>query len=254
MKPIYGPVPSWRLGVSLGIDPICEVKVCSFDCVYCQLGRTTKKITKRHVFVDTKIIEQELRQLSVVPNSYDVATLSGTGEPELAQNLRKIIEATKNITKLPVAVLTNSFLMHEKSVRNDLSRADIIVAKLDAPNRTLFKRINNPHPDIDFESMLEGMIKFRGEFDGKYALQMMFIDKNKKYAKKMRTIAEEIQPDEIQLNTPSRSCNIRCLSSKEMNKITKVFNGMNYISYYERKKPKVKSIDRLETSIRRPLR
>jgi len=252
MKPLYGPVPSWRLGISLGIDPVCEVKVCSFDCVYCQLGRTTKKIIKRHVFVDTKIIERELRKLPFTSKTYNVATLSGTGEPELAKNLREIIKVTRNVTKLPVAVLTNSSLMYEKKVRDDLSRADIVVAKLDAPNRTLFKKINNPYPDINFRSMLDGMIKFRDEFGGKYALQMMFIEENKKYAKEVRAIAEEIRPDEVQLNTPSRPCNVRCLSREEMKKITEVFKGMNCISYYERKKPKIRPIDKSETFIRRP--
>jgi len=252
MKPVYGPVPSWRLGISLGIDPICEVKVCSFDCIYCQLGETTRKTIERDIFVDTKLIEQELRELPYAPKVYDVVTLSGTGEPELAKNLGDIIEVVRDVTKLPVAILTNSSLMYDRNVRKDLSKADIVAAKLDTPNENLFKKINNPHPDTDFDSMLEGMIKLRDEFDGKYALQMMFIEQNRLYAKEMREIAEKIRPDEVQIDTPFRLCRVPKLNPDELKKVTKAFEGMNVISYCESKKPRIKPIDESETLKRRP--
>jgi len=252
MKPVYGPVPSWRLGRSLGIDPVCEVKICSFDCVYCQLGKTTKKIIQRKVFVNVAEIEEELRKIPDKSKRFDVVTLSGTGEPELAKNLGEIIEVAKKVTKLPVTVLTNSSLMYDINVRKDLSKADIVVAKLDAPSYDLFKKINNPHPDIDFDCMLEGMKKFRDEFDGKYALQMMFIKQNKSYSKQMREIAKEIQPDEVQIDIPFRPCKVPKLNPSELKKVTEAFKGMNAISYYESKKPKIKPMDESETLKRRP--
>ena len=252
MKPVYGPVPSWRLGRSLGIDPVCEVKICSFDCVYCQLGKTTKKIIQRKVFVNVAEIEEELRKIPDKSKRFDVVTLSGTGEPELAKNLGEIIKVARKVTKLPVAILTNSSLMYDKNVRNDLRNADIVVAKLDASNCKLFKKINNPHPDIDFDSMLEGMINFRHEFDGKYALQMMFIKQNKLYAKQMREIAGEIRPDEVQIDTPFRPCKVPKLNPGELKEVTETFKGMNIVSYYESKKPKIKPMDESETLKRRP--
>jgi len=252
MKPVYGPVPSWRLGRSLGIDPVCEVKVCSFDCVYCQLGRTTKKIIQRKIFVNVAEIEEELSKIPDKSKRFDVVTLSGTGEPELAKNLGEIIEVAGKVTKLPVAILTNSSLMYDRDVRKDLSRADIVTAKLDAPNYDIFKKINNPHPDIDFDSMIEGMIKFRDEFDGKYALQMMFIEQNKSYSKQMRELAEEIRSDEVQIDTPFRPCKVPKLNPSELKKVTEAFKGMNAISYYESTKPKIKPIDESETLKRRP--
>jgi wyosine [tRNA(Phe)-imidazoG37] synthetase (radical SAM superfamily) len=252
MKPVYGPVPSWRLGKSLGIDPICEIKICSFDCIYCQLGKTTRKTIERDIFVDTKLIKQELRKLPYASKVYDVVTLSGTGEPELAKNLGEIIEIARDVTKLPVAVLTNSSLMYDGNVRKDLSKADIVVAKLDAPNYDLFKKINNPHPNIDFDSMVEGMIKFRDEFHKKYALQMMFIEQNKLYSKQMREIAEKIRPDEVQIDTPFRPCKVPKLNPDELEKVTESFKDMNVISYYKSKKLKIKPMDESETLKRRP--
>jgi len=251
MRIVYGPVASWRLGISLGIDPICELKVCSFDCIYCQYGRTTRKIIERKIFVDPKRLEQELVGYPYVSQVADVATFSGSGEPSLNKRLGRMIEVVRSISKLPVAILTNSSLMHDRNVRNELGKADIVVAKLDAPNHRLFQEINDPHPEIDFHSMLEGMIKFRDEFHKVYALQMMFVEQNKLYAKEMREIAEEIKPDEIQINTPSRA-NKPKLSADELRKVSKVFEGVNYLSYYESRKLRVKPFDKLETLKRRP--
>ena len=251
MRVVYGPVASWRLGISLGIDPICELKVCSFDCIYCQNGRTSRKTIERKVFVDPKKVEQELKEYAYVSQVADGATFSGLGEPTLNKQLGRMIEVVRNIAKLPVAILTNSSLMHDKNVRNDLRKADIVVAKLDAPNHRLFQKINNPHREIDFDSMLEGMTKFRDEYNSKYALQMMFVEQNKFCAKEMRDIAQVIKPDEVQINTPSRANKPR-LSPSELKEVTRVFEGMNYISYYRSSKLRAHPFDKLETLKRRP--
>jgi len=251
MRAVYGPVASWRLGLSLGVDPICELKVCSFDCIYCQCGKTTRRILERKIFVDSKSLEQELIKYPYVSQVADVATFSGSGEPTLNKRLGRMIDVVRNISKLPVAILTNSSLMHDRDVRDDLAKADIVVAKLDAPNQRLFQEINDPHPEIDFHSMLEGMIKFRDEFHKIYALQMMFVEQNKLYAEEMRKIAEQVKPDEVQINTPSRA-NKPKLSANELRKVSEVFEGLNHLSYYESKKLRVKPFDRLETLQRRP--
>jgi len=256
LKAVYGPVPSWRLGRSLGVDPVCNRKVCSFDCVYCQLGKTTELAVDRRTFVKTAKVRKDLEEAwERIKGNADVVTLSGTGEPELAENLGELISIAGEVTGLKVAVLTNSSLMDRKDVRRDLAGADIVVAKLDAPDADIFGKINRPHPSVNFGKMLEGMRKFRKEFTGKYALQMMFMDSNKNHAEKMKELAEGMEPDEIQIDTPLRpSPSGECapLGREEIEEIKKAFQGMKYISVYDIKRPHVDTLDRSETSERRP--
>lgn len=254
LKTVYGPVPSWRLGRSLGIDPICNRKVCSFDCVYCQLGRTTDKTTERRVFVKNDKVRNDLEEIwNKIKGKADVVTLSGTGEPELAENLGELIEIAREVTGLKVAVLTNSSLMDNENVRKDLAKADIVAAKLDAATNEMFQKVNCPHPYLDFEKMIGGMKKFRKGFRGKYELQMMFIETNKGHAHDMRRLAVEMKPDEIQIDTPIRKPSlVKPLPPEEIDKIKKVFNGLNCISVYDSKKPNVEILNKTETLLRRP--
>ena len=251
MKPIYGPVPSWRLGRSLGIDPISrEDKICSFDCVYCQLGKTINKTNKRQIFVDEKIIKKELKKISVL--EADIITLSGTGEPTLANNLGRIIDVIKNNTPLPIAILTNSSLIYRKDVQKDLKKVDIVVAKLDATDHKSFKKINKPLEGITYKKIIDGIKSFRNQFKGKLALQMMFIEENKDQAVKMARLAKELNADEVQINTPLRPCNVKPLSKKELDRIKDEFKALNVVSVYDAKKPRVDVININETLIRRP--
>jgi len=251
MKPIYGPVPSWRLGRSLGIDPICEKKTCSFDCLYCQLGRTVNKTIKRKVFVNENQIKSELKK-KYKKIEADVVTLSGTGEPTLAKNLGKIINNIKEVTRLPIAVLTNSSLIYKKEVRDDLKKVDIAVLKLDVPNEKLLKKVNRPVKGITFEKIFSGIKKFRKEFNGKLAIQVMFIKENKNYADELAKLVKELRPDEVQIDTPLRPCAVKPLKKEEIKKIKNKFKGLNIISVYEVKKPKVKVLNMHETLLRRP--
>jgi len=132
MKIIYGPVSSWRLGSSLGVDLICSKKrICSFNCSYCQLGKPYFIKTKRKNFISIKDMKKELIE-ALKKTSPDVITFSGTGEPTLAKNLNLAIETIKKLTQIPIAILTNSTLMYEKDVRAALDKIDVVVAKLDA--------------------------------------------------------------------------------------------------------------------------
>ncbi|GAG26027.1 unnamed protein product, partial [marine sediment metagenome] len=179
-KYIYGPVPSWRLGSSLGIDPLSEkVKICNFDCIYCQIGKTKIFAKERRVFVPTAKIIKEIKPLPAI--RIDYITFSGSGEPTLAKNLGRMIKAIKKIRKEKIAVLTNSSLMHRKDVQKDLLLADFVVAKLDAHLQDIFVRINQPMKTIGLEKIINGIKKFKGRFRGKLALQIMFVKKNKKY-------------------------------------------------------------------------
>ena len=143
MKIIYGPVASWRLGKSLGIDLICsEKKICSFDCIYCQLEKTDRITRQRESFISLDKLKKDL-QHALQQTTPDVITLSGMGEPTLAKNMNEAIKIIKELTDLPLAILTNSSLMYDKNVQSDLKELDIIVAKLDAPNQVLFQKYDN---------------------------------------------------------------------------------------------------------------
>ena len=249
-KYIYGPVPSWRLGSSLGIDPISQrEKICTFDCVYCQLGKTENFTGERKIFIPVTEIIEELDQLSQV--QIDYITFSGRGEPTLAGNLGRMMKAIKKIRKEKIAVLTNSSLLNRKDVQKDLLQADFVVAKLDADSQKVFDVVNKPMEAIKFDAILEGIKDFRDIYKGKLALQIMLIDGNKKYARNIAQLAKDINPDEVQINTPLRPCNVKPLSKTELTEIESYFDGLNIASVYKAEKKKVKSISNEDTLKRR---
>ena len=252
MKTVYGPVSSWRLGRSFGIDLICRArKICSFDCIYCQLGKIGRKTLERNVYVQTEKVLKDLEE--VLPKiKADVITFSGTGEPTLAKNLEEIIDFLRRKTSLTLAILTNSTLFFDEEVQKALNKLDIVVAKLDVFDEDSFKKINRPAKGISFEKYLQGINSFRKNYSGKFALQMMFIKENKNFARKMAEIAREIKPDEIQINTPLRPCGAKPLTGSEVKKIKKEFSGFkNVISVYEAEKPKVLPLDIKEVQKRK---
>ena len=252
MSVIYGPVPSWRLGSSLGIDLIStRNKTCTFDCLYCQLGTTTHFLNKRREFVSLTQLANELESASKI--QADHITFSGTGEPTLANNLTEAIEIARSMLHIPTAVLTNSSLMCRKNIRYALAKADEVVAKLDAPSEELFTTINRPISNLHFDDVLNGIMKFRGEYKGKLALQMMFIKANMNYVSQMATIAGHISPDEIQINTPLRPCNVQPLTPDEIKNIQDKFSNLkNVFTVYDVKKYRVTPINSIETLRRRP--
>jgi len=254
MKPefkyIYGPVSSWRLGSSLGIDPISQKKkICSFDCVYCQLGETVIFSDERKVFVPVSAIIEELDLLPQV--EIDYITFSGAGEPTLAENLGEMIKAVKRIRKDKIAVLTNSSLLNRENIQNDLLSADLVAVKLDACSREVFEAINQPLETIHFDALLQGIKNFRNIFKGKLALQVMFIGKNKGYAEEIARIAGEINPDEVQINTPLRPCKEEPLPKAELDILKNYFEKLKSISVYDIEKNKVQPLSDKNTLARR---
>lgn len=254
MSIIYGPVPSWRLGRSLGIDLISAVgKTCTFDCVYCQLGRTSCFTDKRKVFVGLEQLRAELDALP--PTGLDYVTFSGTGEPTLAANLGEALElvrAWSSLRHLPTAVLTNASLLHQPDVRQDLSHADVVVAKLDAPDEALFQTINQPGERSSWAEVMEGIRAFRREFEGRLVLQMMFVAANQERAVDMVALAAGLHPDEVQLNTPLRPSRTPPLSRAEMEEIERAFAGLPVVSVYSARPTEVKPLDAKEVRRRRP--
>ena len=200
---IYGPVDSWRLGKSLGVDVLCIDSICSFECVYCQLGKINHVTITRDVFVPTQKVLSDLKNTDW--QNVDVITFSGSGEPTLAKNLGEIIESIQQLTGKPIVVLTNSTLLHMGEVRKEISLADKIFCKLDAWSDETLRRIDRPYQDISLESIVSGIRILRQEFKGFLAIQTMILrPPNNSEIEVLAKILRLIKPDEVQLNLPSR--------------------------------------------------
>lgn len=201
---IYGPVPSRRLGRSLGVD-LVPYKTCTYDCIYCQLGRTTNKTMERKEWVPMKEVVLQVREkLSTKP---DYITLSGSGEPTLHARLEELIREIKSMTDVPVAVITNGSLLWLPEVQRALLDADLIVPSLDAESEDIFKYVNRPHPEIRFDQMLAGLREFRRLFQGQYWLEVFLLSGVTTVQKRLeafRACLETISPDKVQVNTVAR--------------------------------------------------
>jgi wyosine [tRNA(Phe)-imidazoG37] synthetase (radical SAM superfamily) len=251
-KYLYGPVSSWRLGRSLGVDLISQgKKVCTYDCRYCQLGDITAGTKERKIFVATEDVIAEIKQLP--PVKLDYFTFSGQGEPTLAKNLGETIQAIRTLRKEKIAVLTNASLINLQEVRDELALADYVSLKLDACSQELLDEINRPYKGIVFDEIIKGMAEFRKMFKGALAVQIMFIEQNKDKAADFYDLLEVIQPDEVHLNTPLRPSGVKPLSESEMQKIKSFFEHLPYkmSSVYEAKKIEVEPISEEDTFKRR---
>jgi len=224
---IFGPVPSRRLGRSLGVD-LVPFKTCSYDCIYCQLGRTTCKTTERKEWIALEDVLDELKKkLSSEP---DYITLSGSGEPTLFSRLAELIDRIKAMTRVPVAVLTNGSLLWQEDVRHQLMNADLIVPSLDAGDEGMFRLVNRPHEEISFEQMLNGLIDLRGEFRGQYWLEVFVVGAYTAIPGELAKVAkcvDRIRPDRVQLNTVTRPPAEKYaigVSSERLAELTSIFH------------------------------
>lgn len=200
---VYGPVKSWRMGKSLGVDLLCVDSICSFECVYCQLGKINRVSAERKIYVSTAEVIREIKNSDW--RETDVITFSGSGEPTLAANLGEAIRAVKDLTKRKVAVLTNSTLLSSEKVRSEIAGADFMLCKLDAWTDKNFSRVNHPHPRFQLRTIIKGIKQLRREFSGKLAIQTMILKAHDEESlQKFAAILLEILPDEVQLNLPSR--------------------------------------------------
>ncbi len=244
---LYGPVYSWRLGRSLGIDPLSlQEKICNFDCLYCQLGKTPHLSNQRKVFVKTQDLIKEIRTL---PQGIkiDYFTFSGRGEPTLAKNLGEMIQALRKERAEKIAVITNSSLLNQKDVREDLSLADYVLAKLDSCSQETLETIDQTYKGIRFQEIIEGLMSFKGTFVGKLALQIMFVQQNKPYARQLAQIASLIGADEIQINTPLRPCGVSPLPREDIEEIKGCFDDLPMTSVYDAPLGDIESFNFKET-------
>ncbi|MBN2133448.1 MAG: radical SAM protein [Sedimentisphaerales bacterium] len=203
---IYGPVPSRRLGLSLGVD-IIPPKVCTLDCVYCQVGRTTRKTAERGDFLDIEIVLAELREKLAAGVKANYVTVGGSGEPTLHSRLGDLIDGIRTLTDIPVALLTNGTLLYRADVRGDCARADVVLPSLDAGDAEVFAAVNRPIADISIEKLVSGMVQFREEFSGQIWLEVFLIpgvNTDRGQIEKIKSLVERIRPDRVHVNTAVR--------------------------------------------------
>jgi len=238
---IYGPVPSRRLGLSLGVD-IIPFKICTLDCIYCQLGpTTTKTIEIKDYFSEREIISQIKKRIETAPR-IDYITFSGSGEPTLNAKIGTLIKEIKKSTDIPAAVLTNSTLLYKKKVRGSLIEADLVVPSLDAATQDVFEKINRPHPSLKIEKIIGGIKKFRKEFKGDLWLEIILvkgINDSDAHIKALKKAIDEIKPDKVQLNTvirPPSEKYAHPLTRKEMEKIKNTLGkSCEIVAHFKRK-------------------
>jgi wyosine [tRNA(Phe)-imidazoG37] synthetase (radical SAM superfamily) len=203
---IFGPVPSRRLGRSLGVDLI-PYKVCSYDCIYCQIGRTSEKTLTRQEYLPADGVLDELRDAFSRGVNADYVTLSGSGEPTLNSAAGRVIREIKTITSTPVAVLTNGSTLWMPEVREDLAAADLVVPSLDAGDPGMFEQVNRPHVDVSFEVMFEGLREFCAGFSGRVWLEVFILGgmtSAKEEAARIARLTDDLKVERIQLNTVAR--------------------------------------------------
>ena len=207
MRFTYGPVPSRRLGLSLGVDLVPR-KTCTYDCIYCQLGRTTNKTVRRDVYLPIEPIIGEIEEfLSSMDSPVDYITFSGSGEPTLHSQIGQVIGEIKKRTTIPVAVLTNGSLLFMDEVQRSLSQADLVVPSLDAVTKIVYETVNRSEDSLEIHRVIQGLVDFSEGFRGRVWVEILFcrgINDNQSEITRMKDVIGRINPDRIQLNTVYR--------------------------------------------------
>ncbi|WP_372755887.1 radical SAM protein [Labilibaculum sp.] len=230
---LFGPVPSRRLGMSLGVDLVPR-KVCTLDCVYCEVGKTSKLSLERKEYIPYDKIIAELKHYFQNNPDPDYITFSGSGEPTLNSRIGDVLQFIKEQKpEIPVAVLTNGSLLYDKKVRSELMKADVVLPSLDAGSNEVFQKINAPAKDLNFEKYVQGLVDFKSEFSGKIWLEVFILpDYNleKEELGRMEKLIARINPDSVQLNTldrPGTVPNLHSASKEELLEIKKNWNLEN---------------------------
>ncbi len=206
-KHIFGPVPSRRLGMSLGVDLVPH-KVCPLNCVYCECGKTTMLTVERKEYVPVREIIDELNDYLINNPAPDYVTFSGSGEPTLNSGIGTIIKhVKKEFPHIPVAILTNAILFYDRKVRKDIMSADVVLPSVDAGTERAFLNINGPSPEVSFSSYIAGLIDFCKEYSGRIWLEVFILpgyNDDQDNIESLKNILKKIMPEKIQLNTLDR--------------------------------------------------
>jgi wyosine [tRNA(Phe)-imidazoG37] synthetase (radical SAM superfamily) len=227
----YGPVPSRRLGLSLGVD-IVPPKICTLDCVYCQIGRTARTSTTRGDFVDIEAVLAEIKERLDAGLKADYITLGGSGEPTLNLRLGELIDGIRRLTDIPVAILTNGTLFYREDVRAECAKADMVAPSLDAGDVATFEAVNRPDPDITLEKLVSGLEQFRREYAGQIWLEVFLIagvNTDAEQIEKIKGLIARIRPDKVHLNTavrPPAEVDVRAVPREVLDRIARQIGGV----------------------------
>ena len=228
LKYVYGPVPSRRLGLSLGVD-LLPHKTCTLNCVYCQLGPTNALTVERRAYVPIERVVAEVASALRERPTPDFITISGSGEPTLHSGLGELIDGLRSVTHLPIAIITNGTLLWVPEVRAACAKADVVLPSLDAGDDRAFARVNRPHPDITFERLVSGLKAFRQEYEGQIWLEVFIVKgvtDTPEAVQKIADIVKEISPDRVQLNTalrPTAEAALEPVGEERMEELARLF-------------------------------
>ena len=229
MSYIFGPVPSRRLGLSLGVDLIPR-KTCSYNCIYCQVGKTTDRIMEPSSFVPVSEVIREVKEV-LEKTPPDVITLAGSGEPTLNMDIGVIISEIKKTTSIPITLLTNGSLLWNKQVREKVAGVDIMIPTLSSVYEETYNKIHRPHPDLRLNNILDGLKEMRKEYAGNFFLEVMLLkglNDSEKEIEGLFKIINDIQPDKVHLNTvvrPPSDPGAMSLSNEKLEEIKNFLGG-----------------------------
>ncbi|MBN1550054.1 radical SAM protein [bacterium] len=239
MQYIFGPVASRRLGRSLGIDLI-PFKTCTLNCRYCECGPTTHLTIERRKFgPETQILDEIEYSVTKLQDQIDFITFAGSGEPTLSLSLSSAIKKIKEISTVPVAMLTNGTLLYRPDVLLDISSIDVLIPSLDVVNADMFDYLNRPHPDLCFDQYIEGLKQLRKKYQNTLWLEILLckgINDSAKDLELMKKLLQEINPDAIQMNTvfrPGTDPDLKPLSEAELSTIQR------FLGYPESPRPAI---------------
>jgi len=228
-KVVFGPVPSRRLGLSLGID-IVPHKVCSYDCIYCEVGTTTLKTLSRQSYLpEDEIIEEIKCFFSKNQNPMDFVTFSGSGEPTLHLGLGRLIQTVKAMTTTTIAVLTNGSLLADALVRQDLSFADVVLPSLDTVRASTFEQLNNPAPGLRIGDVVQGLNKFVESFSGRCWVEVLLVKGINDSPVEIEGLTDAlawIAPEKVQLTTAYRPSRTACVEPVDLESLTRIAQKM----------------------------
>ena len=234
MRVLYGPVASWRLGRSLGVDPLAaRRKHCPFSCIYCQYGPTTQPALRRRVYVTVERLRSAIGALGMV--QADCVTFAGLGEPTLAANLAALATIARQQLSLPLVLLTGSSLVPDAAVRTDMGAFDQVIATLNAADETSFRHINRPAAGYPYslQALITALCRFRQEFAGRLVIQMMLVQANLAMAPAIAALIRRIAPDEVQLNTPLQPALGGPVTAEQIESAAEHFAGLPVCSVYD---------------------
>ncbi len=260
-KYIFGPVRSTRLGISLGIDMVGD-NICSFDCIYCECGSTTLKTIERREYVNPEEVLEELKLwLDNNPLRPNYITLGGLGEPTLNSSIGKVIEGIKRLTSTPTAILTNSSLLWQEEVKDALSMLDVVLPSMDSMVEREFKMLNRPLPDLEIDTISQGLLSFASTYKGKIYLEILLcrgINDTMENLKRLKGFIHKLSPtrvDVVTLTRPGTSPHARPVDAHTLKRWRRELGAISSYSTTVKLSPSGKAdISHLQESILSSLR